>query len=384
MERTCDVCIIGAGVMGLSVAYYLKRRGAGRVLVLEKEDSWSTGATAVANGGVRQQFSTAVNIRMSQLSLPVFEHFKEDVGTDILWRQYGYLYVTAKPEAAARLRETIAFQKAHDVPVEWVTPEQIRELAPYIRTDDLQGGAFGPKDGFCDSYTVAAGYGNAARQLGAEVAFGEQVTGITVVSGRVAGVTTKTSRIDTKVVVNAAGPFAGVVGRLAGMDVPVVPVRRQVVLTEPVPEIPERTPMTIDADTNFIMRSESGRIFLGWSDPDEPVGFNTSFDPDFIDQVVSLGIPRSPLLEKVRVNAKRCLAGLYEVTPDHHAIIGTCPVHGLYLANGFSGHGMMHAPAVGMILTDLIIDGSTSRMDIRPLRLSRFAEGDINVERVVH
>jgi sarcosine oxidase subunit beta len=384
MGRTFDVVIAGAGIMGLSIAYYLRKKGCGSVLVLEKEDSWITGSSARANGGIRQQFSNPINIRLSQLSLPVLKDFKNRLRADIAFGQHGYLFVTATEAGANILRGNLEIQQRYGVPVQWLSPTQIRELAPYLRTDDLQGGNFCGEDGYGDSYSIAAGFGQAALRLGVKVETSNPVMGVHRSSGRVTGVETSNERISTNHFVNASGPYASIIGNYAGLNVPVEPVRRMIVMTEVFSPIPDGTPMIIDIDSGFFMRTESGRVLMGWSNPEEPPGFNTSFDPSFIDVVAEKAAERVPLLTAAQINIRKSWAGLYANSPDRHCILGECPsLQGFFLANGFSGHGMMHSPAVGMVLSDLILNGGTDLIDLKKVSLSRFDEEEAAGESVV-
>ena len=354
------------------------------MLVLEKEEHWIAGSSARANGGFRQQFSTPVNIQLSQLSLNVFESFKEEFNTDIAFRQYGYLFLTASDRGESALKTNAAVQQAHGVPVKWLSSREIIEKVPFVETKDLRGGTFCGVDGYADSYSIAEGFGRRARELGAEIAAGKPVTGILHASSRVEGVRTSRREIRADRVVNAAGPYAASIGEMAGLRVPVQPVRRMLVMTEDFPHIPDTIPMTIDADTGFLMRKESGKVLMGWSDPDEPPGFNLGFDASFVEILARKAVKRVPLLEKARINPRRSWAGLYEVTPDHHCILGEAQqLPGFFLTVGFSGHGMMHSPAAGMLLADLILEGRTELIDPYPLRLSRFEEDDLIEETVV-
>jgi len=384
MVRRFDVVIAGAGIMGLSIAYYLKKKGCSSVLVLEKEESWVTGSTAKANGGFRQQFSNPVNIRLSQLSLPVLKTFNETFQTDISFCQHGYLFVTATKNGEINLRNNLRIQHRHGVPVEWLSREGVAELAPYLESSDLRGGCFGPQDGYADSYSIAAGFGKAALRHGAVVETASPVVDILTDSGKVVGVRTRDETICTPKVVNAAGPYASVIGRFAGVSIPVTPIRRMIVMTEVFPAVPDGIPMIIDEDSGFYMRTESGRVLMGWSDPHEPAGYSTSFDPAFVDIVAEKAMVRVPILKTARINTRKSWAGLYAISPDHHCILGeSSSVEGFFLANGFSGHGMMHAPAVGMILSDLVLNGETDLIDTQAVRLSRFEESDLRPEKVV-
>jgi sarcosine oxidase subunit beta len=372
------VIIVGAGIMGLSTAYYLAKKGCQDILILEKEDSWIAGSTAKANGGFRQQFSTPVNVQLSQLSLSVLENFEAEFDVGITFRQFGYLFTTATESGQKTLQQNIQFQKDYGVPVEWLTANEIGRIAGYVRLDDLLGGAYCPKDGYADSYSIAAGFGKGALRMGVELHTSEPVIDVLVNKGRITGVRTKTRRLEAAAVLNAAGPYARELGRMAGTEVPIDPVRRMLIMTEDFPQISGRVPMTIDFDTSFFMRKESGRVLMGWSDPDEPAGYNCSFDPGYIEAVAEKAMIRVPVLSAAAVNPRRCWAGLYEVSPDHHPILGEShEIGGLFLANGFSGHGMMHSPAAGMILADLILEKKTDLIDVHPLRPSRFSEGDL-------
>jgi len=384
MSRFFDVVIAGAGIMGLSIAYYLKKKGDVRVLVLEKEQSWITGSTAKANGGFRLQFSNPINIRLSQLSIPVLKTFHQEFEVDISFGQHGYLFVTATESGKSSLLQNLQVQRDHGVPVEWLSPAQIGDLAPYLETTDLKGGNFCAEDGYGDSYSIAVGFGQAALKLGASIETGTPIVDVLTESDKVIGVKTENETIHTSNLVNAAGPYASAVGRLAGVSVPVKPVRRMIVMTEEFPQIPEGIPMIIDVDSGFFMRTESGRVLMGWSDPDEPVGYCTSFDPNFVDAVAERAIARVPLLKSAQINTRKSWAGLYAISPDYHCILGEADhLAGFFLANGFSGHGMMHAPAVGMILSDLIIEGKTGLIDLEAVSLARFGTQDSAGEQIV-
>lgn len=384
MKQSYAVIIVGAGIMGLSTAYYLAKKGCRDILILEKEESWITGSTAKANGGFRQQFSTYANIRLSQLSLPVFENFEAEFEVDIAFRQFGYLFTTSTQTGQEIIQRNIPFQRKHGVPVEWLTADEVGKVAGYVRSDDLLGAAFCPEDGYADSYSIAAGFGNAALRMGVELQTSEPVIDVLVKKGRITGVRAATRELETAVLINAAGPHARELGRMAGTEVPIDPVRRMLILTEDFPQIPDRIPMTIDLDTGFFMRKESGRVLMGWSDPEEPVGYNCAFDPEYIEAVAEKAVIRVPALSEAAVNSRRCWAGLYEVSPDHHPILGEShEIEGLFLANGFSGHGMMHSPAVGMVLSDLILEKDTDLLDVHPLRPGRFSDGELMDEGMI-
>jgi sarcosine oxidase subunit beta len=228
------------------------------------------------------------------------------------------------------------------------------------------------------------GFMRRARERGARLWLGCEVTGIEVERGQVVAVNTSRGRIGTRSVVNCAGAWAAGVAKLAGAELPVEPLRRQLVPTEPFNQLPQRFPMVIDMTTGFHFRREGAGILLAWNDPEETAGFKTDFDPTFVEKILTRAASRVPVLAEAQVNASRAWAGLYEMTPDHHSIIGESPdVHGLYFANGFSGHGVMHSPATGRITAEIILDGRASLLDAAPLGVERFKEGRLLEETAV-
>ena len=220
------------------------------------------------------------------------------------------------------------------------------------------------------------GFMAGAIERGVRLWRGVEVTGIDVDARGVAGVRTTNGDVAARTVVNAAGPWAAGVARMAGIDLPIVPMRRMLVPTEPFPGLPERLPMVIDMSTGFHFRPEGLGLLMAWNDPEETPGFKTAFDPAFVEKILTHAVNRVPCFEDLQVNPHRSWAGLYAVTPDHHAIMGAAPgLPGLFLANGFSGHGVMHSPATGRITADLILQGASNLLDTRDLNLERFAEG---------
>ena len=377
MAETADVVIIGGGIVGSSIAYHLAEQGCTNVLVIEREAHQGKGSTGKSMGGVRAQFATPVNIEMSLYSINFFAHFDEVVGHPADYRPHGYLFVATSEQHMNHLKANHERQRALGLKnVEFVTREEIVKTVPQLRADDIIGGTFCPTDGFVDPHSVMMGFMLSARERGARLWLDTEVVGIDVENGRVAGVETSRGRVETRAVVNASGAWASDVARMAGVDLPVVPLRRQLVPTEPFDQLPSRFPMVIDMSTGFHFRREGRRILLAWNDPEETPGFKTEFDPAFIEKILTRAASRVPCLEEAEVNTQRAWAGLYEMTPDHHAIIGEAPsVSGLFFANGFSGHGVMHSPATGRIVSELILQGEASLLDAKPLGVERFAEG---------
>jgi sarcosine oxidase subunit beta len=342
-------------------------------------------------GGVRAQFSTDVNIQMSRYSIDFFSRFEEVVGYPADYRPHGYLFCATTERHLQYLKANRARQIALGVDnVELVSTEDIKTFVPQLRTDDLIGGTFCPTDGFVDPHSVMMGFMLNAREHGVKLWLDTEVTGISLeddspsLPRRVSGVQTTRGFVSTRVVVNAAGAWAASLARMAGTELPVEPLRRQLVPTEPFDQLPRRFPMVIDMSTGFHFRREGAGILLAWNDPDETPGFKTDFDPTFVEKILSRAADRVPCLADASVNPRRGWAGLYEMTPDHHAIIGEAPdVKGLYFVNGFSGHGVMHSPASGRITADLILQGETSVIDASKLNVDRFAKGQLLEETAI-
>ena len=385
MVETAEVCIIGGGVIGASVAYHLAEAGCTDVLVVHRDEKQEMGSTGKSMGGVRAQFSTPVNVRMSQYSIELFSRFEDVTGHTADYRPHGYLFVATSDEQLERLRANREMQAAEGLRnVREVSTEEIREMSPGIRHDDVRGGMFCPTDGFVDPYSVLRGFSLRARERGVRFRLSTDVTGIELEGGRVAQVKTTRGVVSTRTVVNAAGAWAAEVAALAGVELPVRPLRRQIVTTQRIESLPERLPMVVDVSNGFHFRPDGERLMMGWPDPEETYGYKTAFDPSFIEKILERAARRVPALADVGVNPRQCWAGLYEVTPDHHAIIGPAPeVPGLYLVNGFSGHGVMHSPAAGRALSEIILNGESRTLDIKPLRPERFAEGDLIKEAIV-
>ena len=385
MAETADVVIIGSGIVGSSVAYHLAQAGCTNVLVIEREAHQGKGSTGKSMGGVRAQFSTPVNIQMSRYSIDFFSRFDEVVGHPADYRAHGYLFCATSESHLAYLKANRERQIALGVSnVEWVSPEEIQAIVPQLRTDDILGGTFCPTDGFVDPHSVMMGFMLNARERGARLWLETQVTGIEVENDQIAGVVTSRGRVATRVVVNAAGAWAAGVAEMAGADLPVEPLRRQLVPTEPFDQLPQRFPMVIDMSTGFHFRREGKGILLAWNDPAETPGFKTEFDPTFVEKILTRAASRVPVLAEAGVNPRRAWAGLYEMTPDHHAIIGPAPnVNGLYFVNGFSGHGVMHSPASGRIAAELILQGHSDLIDATQLSVERFAEGKLLEETAI-
>jgi sarcosine oxidase, subunit beta len=383
--RTAEVVIIGGGIVGSSIAYHLAQAGCKNVLVIEREAHQGKGSTGKSMGGVRAQFSTPVNIEMSLYSIPFYAAFEERLGYPCGYRPQGYLFCATAEKHMAYLRANYERQVAMGLKdVRLVTAGEIRERFPQLRSEDMLGGSFCSTDGFVDPYSTMMGFMSSASEHGAELWKHTDVTAIDEDARGICGVATTRGAVATRTVVNAAGPWAASVARMAGVDLPVEPLRRMLVPTEPFDQFPHTAPMIIDMSNGFHFRPESLGFLLAWNDPEETPGYKTEFDSNFIEKILTHAADRVPCFENLAVNPKRAWAGLYEMTPDHHPILGPAPgVPGFFLANGFSGHGVMHAPATGKILSDLILTGHSDLVDTSLLALERFAEDRLIEETAV-
>lgn len=373
LPRGAAVVIVGGGVMGASTAHHLARRGARDVLLLEREAFFGAGATGRCAGGIRHQFGSEVNVRLSLASLPRLDAFEEETGQPALVRKCGYLFVLTREADARAFRRQLELQRRLGVRVEWLDGDAVRRALPQFHFPDAVGGTFGPDDGLADPASVVAGYVAGARRAGARLLTDVEVTGVSVRGGRVRGVETSRGAVETSVVVNAAGPWAAPLGALAGVEVPVVPLRRQWLTTTALPEIPAELPFVIDFARGLYFHREGPGLLTGMSNPDEKPGFAQSVDRDWELVHLAAAAERLPLVEGAGIASRT--AGLYEVTPDAHPLLGATPVAGFYLLAGFSGHGFMHGPACGQLMAELILDGRIHSLDVAALDPARFAAG---------
>ena len=377
MTETADVVVVGGGVVGASTAYHLAVAGAGRVLLLERADALGTGSTGACAGGFRFQFSSEINVALSQASVPMILGFTQqhDLPLD-LW-QHGYLFLVRGEEAWRGFVDTAERQRALGVDVELLEPREAEALVPGISLEGVVGATFGPQDGIADPSGLTSGYATLARRAGAEIRTGIDVVSVRVEGGRVAGVTTAVGDIDARVVVNAAGAWAGVLSATIGVELPLEPIPRDVVTTGPFPGAPERRTLVIDAATSFYFHREGPGVLMGMGRPDERPSFDTTPDQRFIaEDLLPTAVRVFPPLEDAGL--ERTWAGLYEMTPDRHPILGPVPgIDGFYLAVGFSGHGFQHAPVVGKLMAEMVVEGSARTVDVSRLDLGRFTRGDL-------
>lgn len=383
--RTADVIIIGGGIVGSSIAYHLTAAGCKNVLVLERDSSQGKGSTGKSMGGVRAQFSTAVNIQMSLYSIPFYAEFEQRLGYPCGYRAQGYLFCATTEAHLKYLRTNYETQVRLGLKdARLVSSDEIARLFPQLRSDDIVGGAFCSTDGFVDPYSAMTGFMSCACEHGAELWKSAEVGTIKRDAEGSFRVESSKGPVIAPIIANCAGPWAAQIAKMLGVDLPVQPLRRMLVPTEPFDAFPHTAPMIIDMSNGFHFRPEALGFLLAWNDPAETPGFRTEFDPAFIEKILTRAADRVPVFENLAVNPRRAWAGLYEMTPDHHPILGAVPeIPGFFLANGFSGHGVMHAPATGKILSDLILNGSTDLIDPSLLNISRFAEGRLVEETAV-
>lgn len=384
--QTAEAVIIGGGIVGSSIAWHLTRAGCKNVLVIERESSQGKGSTGKSMGGVRAQFSTPVNIQMSLYSIPFYAKFEEVVGHPADYRPQGYLFLATRDSHLAYLRDNFERQKKLGLKTaRLLAAEEIRAMLPQLRSDDVLGGSFCSTDGFVDPYSVMNGFMASAIEHGATLWKKTEVTGITTDQQDAFRVETTRGTVSTRTVVNAAGAWSAQIAKSVGIDLPVEPLRRMLVPSEPFSDFPHSSPMVIDMSTGFHFRPEGRGFLLAWNDPDETPGYKTDFEPSFIEKILMHAADRVPAFENLPVNPKRAWAGLYEMTPDHHCILGpVTSVPGFFLANGFSGHGVMHSPATGKILADLILHEKTNVVDdVSVLSFERFARGELLHETAV-
>ena len=375
--RKAQVVIVGGGVVGASVAFHLAARGCTDVLVLERASVLGAGSTGRATGGFRAQFATPANVALSLLAREKLRRFRDEVGADAGYRACGYLFIATTARQLAALRAAQRVQRAAGlVEAEELDAAGVLARNPWVRTDDVVGGVFCATDGFLRPMQLLDGYAAAARRRGVTFALGESVCGVRRDGDRVTGVETRDGFVHADVVVDAAGAWAADVARLAGVELPVTPVRRQAACTEPTHALPADMPMTVFVEDGFHLRVRDGRVLLLWPGPAEPHEGPLDFDDAWLPGVVERAHRHVPCLAGVPVDRARCVAGLYEMSPDGHAILGRAPgVANLVLANGSSGHGVMHAPALGQLVAEEILDGRATAVDVAPLRPERFAEG---------
>ena len=383
--KKAEIVIIGAGVVGASVAYHLTERGAKDVLILERESQQGFGSTGKATGGVRAQFETEINIKMSLYSIDFFKNCDFDCD----YEPRGYLFFATDENQFDYLRRNVEFQKKLGVKdVEIVDRQTIAEICPILNVGDIVGGSFGGRDGFINPLAVMNGFTKKALENGAKIELNTRVLSIETANGKIKSIDTNRGKIECEKIVLCTGAQARELAKTAAVDLPVQPQKRQIIWAKSQKILPENLPMIIDIGSGFHFRPardfndvnanlENDEVLFAYPDSAEEQSFDTEFNESFIAKIYEKARHRSPFLFETKPIREKCRAGLYENTPDHHAILGGCSVEGLYFANGFSGHGVMHSPASGRALAEILLDGEAKFLDVSCLSLERFEKGKL-------
>jgi glycine/D-amino acid oxidase-like deaminating enzyme len=340
-----------------------------------------SGSTALASGGIRHQYANRIGIELTRRSIETYERFADEFGVDPHFRQHGYLILVTTDAEQAQAERNVALQQSLGVDVRLLAPEETRRRFPYLATDDLRGATYSPRDGYADPYLATTAIAARARELGVTIRTGCEVVGVTRTPDRVEGVVTHQGPVSAPVVVIATGAWSGVVGRLAGVDIPVAPLRRSKFITAPFPfdKIPAATPFVIDPHLGISLRREGPGILLGIGRRQEAGSFSTALDWGLAEPLVERAVRRAPVLADAQL--MRTWSGLYEMTPDQTGIVSAVPgVAGLHVIAGFSGHGFMHGPIAGQLMAEIIADGRATTIDTGPLALDRFARGQMTLE----
>ena len=377
VPRTADVVVVGGGAVGVSAAYHLAAAGAGSVVLVEREAALGTGSTGHCAGGFRHQFSSRVNVELSLASIPMITGFTAAHGLPLDVVQDGYLFLVRDADTWPTFQAAAEMQRSLGVDVQLLAAGEVAELMPELAVDGVVGATYCAEDGLADPSGLTLGYATAARRAGASIFTGVNATGITTDHGRVTALETTEGTIATPIVIDAAGPWARELAATAGVDLPLEPIPRAVLVTGPFPGAPVRRTLVVDVASSFYFHREGGGVLMGMGDPGERSTFETRVDERFVaEDLLPTALRVLPALADAAI-AHRWV-GLYEMTPDRHPIIGPAPgVHGLLLANGFSGHGFQHAPIVGRLLAEIVVDGAARSVDIGSLGLDRFASRDL-------
>ncbi len=378
--REASAVVIGGGVMGTSIAFHLAEAGVSDVILVER-GQLAEGSTSRAAGGVRAQFSDPLNVQIGARSLEAFAGFGTRPGWEIDLRRVGYLFLLTTEDDVQAFTRNVEMQNRLGVPSRMITPEEAKELSPLINVDDVLAAAYSPDDGHATPEAVVQGYAAGARAHGAQVLTGCGVTAIAVEDGQITAVATEQGEIRTGTVICAAGAWSAAVGQMAGVELPVTPMRRQILYTEPIENLPEHIPMTIDFATGFYFHREGNGLLMGMADPNETPGFKLEATDDWIPGLLDVAERRAPAVTEAGIGGG--WAGLYEVSPDHNALVGEASAPGRFLyATGFSGHGFLQGPAVGEIVRDLYL-GREPFVDVTPLSADRFDGRAVRPERNV-
>ena len=379
VPRRADAVVVGGGVMGASTAYHLACRGVEDVVLLEREPFFGQMSTGQCAGGIRHQFSTEINIRLSEESIRIMERFPDELDQEVGLRFCGYLFLLTREEDLSTFRENVDLQHRLGIDTRWLEPAELASRVPLLDLDGVLAGTIYDRDGLADPSSVVQGYIKGARREGVTLLTDTEATGLHTSGRRITGVETPAGTIETPVVVNACGAWAPQLGRMVGVDIPIQPIRRQVVVTAPIPQLPADFPFVIYFADSLYFHPEGEGILTGQSNNSETPGYKLDVDAEWEARHMEAAVARFPLLAEAGFLTH--WAGLYEVTPDAHPILGAVPdVEGFHVMAGFSGHGFMHGPVAGLLMAEEIVDGRAHTVDIDPFRIDRFARGDLHPE----
>lgn len=374
---TASVVVIGGGVVGVSVAFHLAEAGVKDIVLVER-DELGSGSTSRAAGGVRSLFSDELNVRLGMRSLEAFRDFGRRPGHEIEFKEVGYLFLIAQPDHLRAFEDSIALQNRLGIVSRIVDVSEAQQLSPLIDTVGLVGGAWSPADGYCTPESVVSGYAAAARSYGVAIERHCKVVGIETIRDRIAAVVTHRGAIRTNTIICAAGPWSREVGAMVGVELPVSPLRRQVVVTEAIPNLAREMPMTLDFGSTLYFHPEGPGLLIGMSDPMESPGFNVERSDEWLPRLTEAIAARIPSI--LDVGLRSGWAGLYEMTPDSNALLGEASAVSRFLyATGFSGHGFLQAPAVGEVIRDYYL-GRQPFADVSALSAERFGRGELRRE----
>jgi sarcosine oxidase subunit beta len=377
LPSAADVVIVGGGVIGLSTAYHLARAGVERVVLLER-DSYGSGSTCKAAGGIRANFSDEVNVALGLRSLETFETFATEFDQEIDLHQPGYLFLIDNEDDLELFRANCELHRSMGVESDLIDPDEAKRLSPLISTDGLVAGLYTPRDGHCTPESVVLGYTRAARRAGATLVSGCEVTDIATDGDRITAVNTTAGDISTEHVICTAGAWSRHVGAFVGVDLPVTPLRRQIVVTEPIADLDRDIPFTIDFATSMYFHKEGPGLLIGMPEKEDSWSFDLTRNSEWLGDLAEAMQRRTPSLGDVGLTSG--WAGLYEMTPDHNAVIGrSSSMPGFWYAAGFSGHGFLMGPAVGEVMRDLYL-GKAPFVDVSGLRADRFRGSDVRPE----
>lgn len=381
MINKADHVIIGGGVNGCAIAYYLAKKGAKNIILLEK-DFLTAGATGRCGGGIRQQWSTEANCILAKQSVELFEKLDEELQCNTEYFQGGYLILAYTDKEVDQFKKNVEMQKNIGLPVRLIDPKEAKELSPVINIDNVLAATYCPTDGHANPFLITKGYADAASRLGVNIELHTKVTDIKVKNDKVIAVQTDKGLIETNCVINAAGGFSQDIAKMVNIDIPTKPYRHEALITESVEKLFPQLVISFKHHIYF-RQTMHGSILMGLGDPNEPTSYNIDSSEDFLRWMSKRIIDVAPALKDL--NIVRQWAGLYNVTPDAQPIIGGVKeVKGYYQSVGYSGHGLMLSPQVSLEIADLILNGNETD-NIKRLSLDRFnAEGitlqeDVNV-----